>query len=60
MRSFDCEVVDIDSFLLPKLKKLTFVKIDIEGAEYFALKGMEKTLQQFKPVILIENSAPVS
>jgi FkbM family methyltransferase len=51
---FDCEVVDIDSFLLPKLKKLTFVKIDIEGAEYFALKGMEKTLKQFKPVILIE------
>lgn len=51
---FDCEVVDIDSFLLPKLKNLTFVKIDIEGAEYFALKGMEKTLQQFAPVILIE------
>lgn len=51
---FDCEVIDIDSFLLPRLKKLTFVKIDIEGAEYFALKGMEKTLQRFHPVILIE------
>ncbi|MBC7947567.1 MAG: FkbM family methyltransferase [Chitinophagaceae bacterium] len=51
---FDCHVVDIDTFLLPELKKLSFVKIDIEGAEYFALKGMEKTLQRFKPVILIE------
>lgn len=51
---FDCEVVDIDSFLLPKLTKLTFVKVDIEGAEYFALKGMEKTLEKFKPAILIE------
>jgi len=51
---FDAEVVDIDSFLLPELKKLSFVKIDIEGAEYFALKGMEKTLDKFKPVILIE------
>jgi len=52
--AFDCKVVDIDSFLLPSFRKLTFVKIDIEGAEYFALKGMEKTLQKFKPVILIE------
>ena len=51
---FDCEVIDIDSFLLPKLKNLSFVKIDIEGAEYFALKGMENTIRQFKPVILIE------
>jgi FkbM family methyltransferase len=51
---FDCQVVDIDSFLLPALKKLSFIKIDIEGAEYFALKGMEKTLEKFKPVILIE------
>lgn len=52
--TFDCEVVDIDTFLLPALKNLTFVKIDIEGAEYFALQGMQKTLLQFKPVILIE------
>ena len=51
---FDCEVVAIDSFLLPVLKNLTFVKIDIEGAEYFALKGMEKTIERFQPVILIE------
>ncbi len=51
---FEAEVVDIDSFLLPELKNLHFIKIDIEGAEYFALKGMEKTLEKFRPVILIE------
>jgi FkbM family methyltransferase len=51
---FDCDVVSIDSFLLEKLTKLTFIKIDIEGAEHFALKGMAKTLEKFKPVILIE------
>lgn len=52
--TFDCEVVDIDTFLLSTLKNLTFVKIDIEGAEYFALQGMRQTLLQFKPIILIE------
>ncbi len=51
---FDCSVVDIDSFQLPALSNLSFIKIDIEGAEYFALKGMEKTLEKFKPAILIE------
>ena len=51
---FDCNVVDIDSFLLDTLSNLAFVKIDIEGAELFALKGMKNTLRKFKPVILIE------
>lgn len=50
---FDCEVVDLDSFGL-NLEKLSFVKIDIEGAELFAMKGMEKMLRQHRPVLLIE------
>jgi FkbM family methyltransferase len=50
---FDCQVVDLDSFGL-SLTKLTFVKIDIEGAELFAIKGMEKLLRQHRPVLLIE------
>lgn len=49
-----CEVVAIDDFLLPRLSRLSFIKIDIEGAEYFALQGMRKTLEKFKPVILVE------
>lgn len=49
-----CDVVSIDDFLLPKLKSLDFVKIDIEGAEFFALKGMKQTLLKFRPSILIE------
>lgn len=53
-QSIPCEVVRIDDFLLPRLRKLTFVKMDIEGAEYFALQGMVKTLEKFKPVILSE------
>jgi FkbM family methyltransferase len=52
-RSFDCDVVSIDSFL-PDLRRLDFVKIDIEGAELLALKGMKRTLERLKPVVLIE------
>ena len=49
-----CKSVTVDDFLLPKLTHLTFAKIDIEGAEYFALQGMVKTIEKFKPVILVE------
>ena len=36
------------------LKKITFVKIDVEGFEYDVLQGMKQTLQQYSPIILIE------
>lgn len=49
-----CEVVDLDSFLGDKMSNLSFVKIDIEGAEYMALKGMEKMIQIHKPILLLE------
>ena len=35
-------------------KRVDLIKIDIEGYEYFALKGFFKTLQQNKPVVLME------
>lgn len=49
-----CQAVTIDDYLFSKLNNLSFVKIDIEGAEYFALQGMEQTIKKFKPVILVE------
>ena len=36
------------------LKKPDLIKIDIEGAEEFAIKGMEKTLSRYRPVIFME------
>jgi FkbM family methyltransferase len=50
----DCDVVRLDDFLRSQLKSLQFVKMDIEGAEFFALKGMKELLLKFKPVVLIE------
>ena len=49
----DCEVMALDS-LIDDFRNLQFIKIDIEGAEFFALKGMRKTIEKFKPVILLE------
>ena len=31
-----------------------FVKIDVEGYDYFVLKGMLKTIKKYKPIFLIE------
>lgn len=49
----ECEIVQLDSMDL-KLNSLDLVKLDIEGAELFALKGMSALLQKFKPHIYIE------
>jgi FkbM family methyltransferase len=50
-----CQVVALDSFLKDEtISPLRFVKIDIEGAEYYALQGMEKIILSEMPVILIE------
>jgi len=52
--TFDCQVVALDEFYNNELPNLTFIKIDIEGAELFALKGAKNLLEKYKPVILIE------
>jgi FkbM family methyltransferase len=36
------------------LTDLTFIKLDVEGAELAALRGAESTVDKFRPVLLIE------
>lgn len=51
----NCEVITLDSFVdSEKLSRLDVMKMDIEGAEFFALKGAEQTLKKFQPIIQIE------
>lgn len=40
-----------------ELKKVDFIKLDLEGAEYLALEGGINTIQRFKPIIAIECEA---
>jgi FkbM family methyltransferase len=49
------QVTTLDSYCeRHKLKKLNFLKIDIEGAEYFALNGGINTITKFKPILHME------
>lgn len=44
-------ILALDAF---RLKACDFIQLDIEGFEPFALKGAEKTIKAFRPVIMIE------
>lgn len=50
-RAIPVEVRTIDSF---EFSTLGLIKMDIQGAEYLALKGAEQTIRRCRPVILVE------
>lgn len=48
------ETLSLDDFVNTKeLKRLDFIKTDIEGAEPFAIKGAIKSISKFKPKLAI-------
>lgn len=47
-------IIPMDSIDSLDLPSLGFLKLDLEGAEYMALKGAEGTICEHKPVILVE------
>jgi FkbM family methyltransferase len=51
------EVVPLDDYVEElDLSRLDFVKCDVEGYELHAMRGMEKTLQRFRPQLSLEVS----
>lgn len=56
--SGNIEIVDtgtVDEFIRKKqITELDAIKIDIEGSEFLALKGMSNALSELRPTILIE------
>jgi FkbM family methyltransferase len=55
-RKFSVRMVSLDSFVEEAgLRRLDWIKMDIEGAEPLVVKGARKTIEQFKPAFLFEN-----
>jgi len=44
----------LDQILDKRIKNLSLIKLDIEGAEALALIGAQKTLKKYKPTIVVE------
>jgi FkbM family methyltransferase len=51
--------IRVDDYVEEHGLRPDFVKIDIEGAEELALKGMQRTLGRFRPAMLIETTVNV-
>lgn len=48
-------IITIDEFAEEnRTSRADIIKIDVEGCEYNALKGMKKLLESYKPLVLIE------
>ncbi|HKZ67502.1 MAG TPA: FkbM family methyltransferase [Chitinophagaceae bacterium] len=57
--AIEVNLVSVDDFALEnKLSKIDLIKIDAEGAELSVLKGAEKTIDTFKPKILLALHPP--
>jgi FkbM family methyltransferase len=49
------EAISLDDYVEKKgISKISLIKIDIEGAEFLALKGMKKVLINMRPKVLVE------
>ena len=46
--------VTLDSVVQSLSLKPKFIKIDVEGAEFDVLQGMQETLKKYKPEIMLE------
>lgn len=54
-KNFKIKAIPLDYFIKKKkIKKIDFIKIDVEGAESLVLKGGMQTIRKYKPIIQIE------
>ena len=52
---FKIDLICLDDFLMDKeIRKLNFIKIDVEGYDLKVILGAFKTIDKFKPIIIFE------
>jgi FkbM family methyltransferase len=57
--SYDCRFVPLDSLISQKKQvPPDFIKIDVEGAELYVLRGATELLKRYRPLMLIEVFSP--
>jgi FkbM family methyltransferase len=44
--------------IIPEQEVISFIKIDVEGAEFLVLKGADNTIRRCKPVVVFEFGEP--
>lgn len=50
-----CDIRKLDDFVAEEnISNIDFIKIDVEGAELFALRGGAESIKQYKPIIFCE------
>lgn len=52
-QNFSISVTSIDNFVYSNNLNPGLIKLDVEGVEYDSIIGAEKTIKEFKPVLLI-------
>src|SRR5262245_12565858 len=59
MDSYNCRFIPLDSLISQKKQVCPdFIKIDVEGAELYVLRGAPEILKRYRPLMLIEVFAP--
>lgn len=55
VKKLTCKAITLDSYALDKnLTRIDIIKMDIEGAEKFAIEGAMEVIKKFRPIIFIE------
>lgn len=50
-----CKVEQLDEYVKEQgVERIDFIKLDVEGAEIFALKGGLKSIEKHKPILFVE------